>query len=323
VYVYALSTARLDVWDYTDPTAPTHVSNQVVTGGGGTVGKVYADDTTFWFQNAKVLYPFTWAGNEDAPVQLTSLNPCYDMGFRTPSTTANLMVRVNSNNQIDSRDLADPAVMVRVNPSPDPLALPTYLIEGGLLYDSVTGRAIVDVSNGFNYGAIAWYDVSAGGQVSYNTERQYSVTSAAGQGQSFVYDGYYWFWYFSAWRGYPLSGVGAQVANAFDQYFFGVKPIVVGDYAIMSMSIANVLYNAVSIVDLTTFTIVAGLGGTNKTSNSVTIVGDTLIFAVGTTIYAYDITTPASPALLSTLTSPTVEAAPQGLIGVPWTETIP
>ena len=61
----------------------------------------------------------------------------------------------------------------------------------------------------------------------------------------------------------------------------------------------------------------------SRVPNAHNTVDHVYVYAVGTTIYAYDITVPASPALLSTLTSPTVAAAPQGLIGVPWTETIP
>ena len=309
-YVYSMPTNKLSVYDYRNPLVPAFVHDIAVAGGGGATGKTYTDVVSSYFQNANTIWPFQRGLDNSTPVEMSPLNTAYDMAFREVAGQANLLIRMDNNYHIDSYTLDVAGTPVRVAPSPDPLTTPVPFIPGSLVYDDVTGRAILSASNDFNYGAVVFYDVAVNGQVTYNTERQYS-SNFSSQGQAFVWNGYYWFWYIGSWVGQPTSGVGPGTGFAFPQYYFGFKPIVVGDYAVMGRSIGDPLYDAVVVVRLTDGSIVSSFGKKNKACKSATVYGTTLIYAVDDTMFTYDITAPEGSLLLSKFKTPT--ANPEGL----------
>jgi hypothetical protein len=323
-YAYTMRGGGMDIYDFLVPASPANAATLTDAnhnqGGNAAIVQV-SDPTYIWINDGTTLYTYQWQGHELNPVLVNTMaNAQNALVRRGVASRNNLLFIYNTNTAfIQSYDISNPASPSLISQQAAPSQ---FLGKNGFVYDPISNKLVAAFYNNFNMSGLFTLTVDAAGNLGSpqniaNLSPAFGLTLNMG----FLYNGLYWvqsqFQTYSAWKidgsGQGTGGGGLPGAT-YD--FSGCAVKVKGNYAFICASASNVAHQAILVYDLRTWTLVASLGGTSNTCNSLMITGNMLIYAIGGVVSAYDITallaSGGAPVLLGSVTGP---AEPNGLTG--------
>jgi hypothetical protein len=306
-YVYTLRGA-LDIYDVSgSPVLAASIANGL---GGFSPYDQYADKDYLWINDGSSLYTFRWSTTPLNPTLVNSIVPVFPYSpqggcqsfliRRGLSDRNNLLILYNPGNTyfgaLESYDITDPTNPVFISAS----ALPDLVSPRGFAYDS-TSHKIFNVSyNNYDHAYLYSWDVASNGTLGAATLLGANLdVLGRSWALGWMYAGYYW----SAWPptgnvaafrldgGGFAPGLGGPLPGPGVSGWAGCQPRVRGNYLFLGNSQTDPSNQAVCIIDMSTWTVIAQIGGLNHICRSLIVSGNTLIFATQTdfNFYVYDI----------------------------------
>ncbi len=337
-YIYTLRSGGLDIYDLLDPANPVYAATVAPppSGSGGTPYGQASDSTYFWMNDGSSLFTYQWNLTPFAPTLVHSLLAVFPFSplggamlfllRRGLVDRNNILIVYNQGNTyfgaLESYDITDPTNPVLINAQ----AVTDFVNARGYAYDSVSHKIFAIGANRYDHAYLYSWDVASDGTLGAATLLGANIDiSGRDWTLGWIYNGYYW----SAWPptgnvaafrldgGGFAPGLGGGLPGPGVSSWGGCQPRVKGKYLFLGNGTNDATTQAVCIIDMSTWTVVAQLGGLNKTCDGMVVARNMLVFSVHDTLYTYDITallaSGAVPVMLGSLVL--VTAYSNGLTG--------
>jgi len=327
-WLYALRSGAMDIYNVADPAHMSLNNSDTAYSQGSTANQQLADSDYLYLANDGKVGIYRWSANPTAPTNPFLYSHASQIIVRRGLTNYNnlMLLWVGSpfaDIGIYTYNISNPASPTQLYHSTGDSELAAGQKGPGhsaFAFDPVGGKLwFCTAWTGYKY-EISYFPIASDGTIgAMNTMYQTIWGGSNEASMAFIYNGRFWYNQNQTWlKSYYMNGGGEAMTpwtwpGAAGDFHYQPPRIVGGHYAIFGADGANAAHGALIVVDLNTMTVVANIGTLNTQCTSFTIAGPYLFYVTGTTLYAYNISNPTSPSLVSSLGS--LPASAIGLTG--------